>query len=61
MIRGLAQGVGHSPVCQILLQMMSNISVMASPPAWTMMKCCPLQPTCLPSVILLQLQLLPAG
>ena len=35
MIRDWVQGVGHSPVCQILLQVMSNISIMASPPAWT--------------------------
>ena len=35
MIRGdRVQGVGHSPFRQILLQMMSNISIMASP-AWT--------------------------
>ena len=30
----VVQGVGHSPVFQILLQM-RNISIIASPPAWT--------------------------
>ena len=27
--------VGHSPVFQILLQIMVRMSIMASPPAWT--------------------------
>ena len=29
------QGVGHSPVCQILLQMLRSTSIMVSPPAWS--------------------------
>ena len=31
--------VGHSPVFQILLQIVLRISIMASPPAWTISAC----------------------
>ena len=27
--------VGHSPLCQILFQIVVRMSIMASPPAWT--------------------------
>ena len=32
---GLSHVVGHSPVFQILLQIVVRMSIMASPPAWT--------------------------
>ena len=34
-MRDWVHGVGHSPVCQILLQIVSRALIMASPPACT--------------------------
>ena len=35
-MRDWVHGVGHSPVCQILLQIVSGALIMASPPACTL-------------------------
>ena len=35
MTKDLVHGVGHSPVCQILLQIVVGAVVTSSPPAWT--------------------------
>ena len=36
MTNDCVQGVGHSPVCQILLQIVNRVLIIiASPPAWT--------------------------
>ena len=35
MTKDLVHGVGHSPVCQILLQIVVRAVITFSPPAWT--------------------------
>ena len=35
MIKDWVHGVGHSPVCQILLQIIVSAVITSSPPAWT--------------------------
>ena len=35
MTRDWVHGVGHSPVCQILLQIVVRVVITSSPPAWT--------------------------
>ena len=35
MTRNWVHGVGHSPVCQILLQTVMRAVITSSPPAWT--------------------------
>ena len=35
MTRDWAHGIGHSPVCQIMLQIVVRVVIMSSPPAWT--------------------------
>ena len=35
MIKDWVHGVGHSPVCQILLQIVVRAVIASSPPAWT--------------------------
>ena len=35
MTKDWVQGVGHSPVCQILLQIVVRVVITSSPPAWT--------------------------
>ena len=35
MTKGWVHGVGHSPVCQILLQIVVRAVITSSPPAWT--------------------------
>ena len=34
-VHGVGPAVGHTPVCQILLQIVSRALIMASPPACT--------------------------
>ena len=56
--------VDHSPVCQIVLQMVVRALITSSPPAWTssaLPGCCRLQLTSLSSVIVLQTPLLCEG
>ena len=35
MTKDWVHGVGHSPVCQILLQIVVTAAITSSPPAWT--------------------------
>ena len=35
MTKGWVYGVGHSPACQILLQVVVRAVIKSSPPAWT--------------------------
>ena len=35
MTKDWVYGVGHSPVCQILLQIVVRVVITSSPPAWT--------------------------
>ena len=35
MSKGWVHGVGHSPVCQILLQIVVRVVITSSPPTWT--------------------------
>ena len=52
MTKDWVHGVGHSPVCQILLQIVVRPVITSSPPAWTSSTgCCGLQLTSLSSVI----------
>ena len=62
MTKDCVHGVGHSPVCQILLQIVVRAVITSSPPAWTSSAgCCRLQLTSLSSMIVLQPKLLCKG
>ena len=62
MTKDLVHGAGHSPVCQILLQIVVRAVITSSPPAWTSSAgCCRLHLTSLSSMIVLQLPLLCEG
>ena len=60
MTKDWVHGVGHSPVCQILLQIVVRAVITSSPPAWTS-SAGMLSPIFLSSVIELQPPLLCEG
>ena len=63
MTKDWVHGDGHSPVCQIMLQIVVRAVITSSPPAWTSSAgmFCRLQLTFLSSMIVLQPQLLCEG
>ena len=61
-IKDLVHGVGHSSVCQIMMQIVLRAVITSSPPAWTSSAgSCRLQLTSLSSMIVLQAPLLCEG
>ena len=62
MTKDLVQGVGRSPVCQILRQIVVRVVIASSPLAGpVLLGCCQLQLTSLSSIIVLQPNLLCKG
>ena len=61
MTKNWVHGVGHSPVCQILLQIVVTAVITSSPPAWTSSAGLLSAPADFPSVIVLQPPLLCEG
>ena len=62
MTKDWVHGIGHSSVCQILLQIVVRAMITSSPPAWTVpLGCCRLQLTSLSSMIVLQPPLICEG